>query len=70
MFSPMCEIYETKQRKRKTPDPNTENKLMDAEGRLWGEEVKQVKGIKSTVIMMSSEKCIGLFNLYTVHLNY
>ena len=34
----------------------------------WGEWVKQLMGINSTLIMISTEKCVELLNHYAVYL--
>ena len=39
-----------------------ENKLVATRGEVGGEWVEQVKGIKSTLKMISTEQCVELWN--------
>ena len=45
-----------------------ENKLIATRGEVGGGWVKYVKGIKSTLTVVSTKKCIELWNHYIVHL--
>ena len=61
-FTHRCN-FRNKINKEKTDQPKTrllttENKLVAARGEVGGGWVKEVKGIKSTLALMSTEQCI------------